>query len=217
MNMYGMKYNKRFLQVLAVLGCMVFSSCHVKENNQYKLFSKTYYRHGQLRSGVLKEPMVVQSYPCTYRVGFDSAGRINEFVLSKDYEIHGHMLPKNSIIIINRNTKRVILSEPMRIQGYPVQGGKYAYLSFIMDASGNVIEFISEEDVEIDGILCRGQSSVELYPNGSLWVCTLAREYESGGTIFPVNTRLLIDRSGKAQEYSFEIYQKIREQLGYSS
>jgi hypothetical protein len=209
-----MKYKTSHLQVIIIVGCFLFSACHLKQDPEYRLFSKTYYRHGQLWSGILKQPAVVQSYPCTGRVAFDSAGRINEFILSEDHEMHGHILPRNSIVNIYWNTENVILPEPMDIQGYHVAGGKYAYLSFIMDTFGNMIMFIPEDDVEINGILCRGQNSIELYPDGRLWVCTLAREYESNGTHFPPDTRLLIDRSGKAQEYSWELYTSIRRQLG---
>lgn len=208
-----MKYKKTLFQVMIIAGSVLAAACHVKEDTQYKLFSKTFYRHGQLWSGILKEPMMVQSYPCTGRVIFDSAGFVYEFILSKDYNIHGHLIPEKSIINVYEKTKSVFLSEPTDIQGYLIPGGKYVFQSFTMDTAGHMISFFPEDDLEIDGIPCRGLRNIQLYPDGRLWVCTLSREYESGDTIYPPDTYLLIDESGKAQEYSHELYLDIRKRL----
>lgn len=209
-----MKSKRSLLQIMPFVCCLLVAACHLKQDTQYKLFSKTYYKHGQLWSGILKEPMMVQSYPCTGRVIFDSAGFVYEFILSKDHNIHGHLLPQYSIINIEGNTKRVNSSEPLDIQGYHIAGGTLIFTSFTIDTSGNLISFFTEDDIEIDGIPCRGMRGIQLYPDGRLWVCFLSGEYESGGTIYPPDTYLLIDENGKVQEYSHELYMDIRKRLG---
>lgn len=208
-----MKTNRSTHQALILICFCLFAACHHQHHDQYKRFSITYYRHGQLWSGILKEPAMVQSYPCTGRVSFDSAGSINHFTLSRDHEILGHMIPEYSIVDIYDKDMAISLSRPTEIQGYLVPGGKYIYTPFSLDKSGNLIFFIPEENMVIDGIPCMGQRVVRLYPDGELWVCFLSREFEINGTLYPSGIQLLFDENGKAQEYSYELYEVIRKDL----
>ena len=173
------------LKIVLCICSILYAACHHQRHDQYKRFSVTYYRHGQLWSGILKEPAMVQSYPCAGRVSFDSAGRINHFTLSRDYKILGHMIPESSTVNIYENTVSVLLSRTTEIQGYLIPGGEYIFSPFNLDHHGHLIFFIPEEDIVINGIPCMGMRVVRLYPDGKLWVCFLSGDREIDGVLYP--------------------------------
>ena len=209
-----MKAIRYILQILILVCCCLLTGCHHQKNDLYKRFSITYYKHGQLWSGILKEPTIVQSYPCIGRVRFDSAGMINHFRLSQDYEIRGHNIPENSIVEIYGRIMFINLFRPTEIQGYLIPGGEYINIPFRLDQNGNLIAFRPDQDIVIGGIPCMRLREVQLYPDGKLWVCFLAGEIEREGTIYPQGTMMLFDKKGTAQEYSYELYDEIRKDLG---
>lgn len=209
-----MKAGRNLIVILAALSCCFLVSCHHVSNDLYKRFSLTYYRNGRLWSGILKEPATIQSYPCVGRVSFDSTGRINHFRLSRDFRIRGHEIPENSIVDDYGKIMQILLPHSVEIQGYMIPGGEYVYTPFTLDRYGNLIFFLPEEDIEVNGIPCMGgYRTVQLYPDGRLWVCTLARDMESNGIVYPQETQVLFDEYGTMQEYSFELYNQIREDL----
>jgi hypothetical protein len=209
-----MKAMRPFFQVLVALSCYLMISCHHPDTDLYKWFSLTYYRHGQLWSGILKEPMTVQSYPCIGRVRFDSAGRINHFRLSRDFGIRGHMIPENSIVEVYGNIMQIVPSRPVEIQDYLIPGSEYINNFFTLDQHGHLIQFFPEEDIEVNGILCMGLRNVQMYPDGRLWVCFLAKDIKADGVIYPEGTYVLFDENGNLQEFSGELYEEIRKGLG---
>lgn len=200
--------------LLLALSCCLMISCHHPANDLYKRFSLTYYRDGQLWSGILKEPATIQSYPCAGRVRFDSTGRINHFRLSRDFEIRGHRIPENSIVEVYGNIMQIVLPRPVEIQGYLIPGSEYINTAFSLDQHGHLIFFIPEEDIEVNGVPCMGMRNVQLYPDGRLWVCFLARDFESDGVMYPQGTYVLFDEKGMMQEFSGELYDEIRKNLG---
>ena len=76
-------------------------------------------------------------------------------------------------------------------------------------SGGELWKFRSSTDVEIDGISCSHDKRIELYPDGSLMTCHLARDVQERDQHFPAGTHILKDEEGFTHPYSFSIHEAI--------
>ena len=102
------------------------------------------------------------------------------------------------------------LSADAEIQGYNISSRKSMqgfHLRFYN--GGELWKFRPAADVEIDGILCSHEHDIELYPDGSLMSCHLARDIQAEDQHFPSGTRIMLDDAGDTHPYSFPIQMAI--------
>lgn len=129
----------------------------------------------------LKEPTEILSIPCKDHISLRSDGMIHGFILSRDHEINGTLIPEGSRYERHSEDDYMIhLSRDITIQGIPIthrQAGLFieGVLSFYAD--GTLEGFNLAEDMTISGYPCNGgnkNSSVFLYRNGALYSCNLS-------------------------------------------
>jgi len=161
-------------------------------------------------SRILKEPEVIQSYPCKGKVRFDNNGDILMFTLSRDHEVRGNLVPANSSVEVREKELLIYLSEPTVIQGNLVRERKHTNDHCTLDEHGNLVFFVPENDISIDGIPCKGQEDVWLYPGGRLFMCHLADNHENNGNVFNSGDFVMIDDTGIMQLHTWEKFNEIR-------
>ena len=166
-----------------------------------------------LQSGntkILKEPEVIQSYPCKGKVHFDKNGNLVMFTLSRDHEVRGNELPANSTVEVQGNELLIYLSKQTALQEKMVRKRKHTNDHCTLDLDGNLIFFVPENDIIIDGVLCKSQNDVWLYPLGGLFMCHLAEDLQHSGSSFLKEDFVLIDEKGIMQKHSWKKFNEIK-------
>jgi len=196
-----------------VLFAFLISFCFAQDEGDYGKLFKSYYKNGQLKSGKLKKPKVVQDYPCKGKVSFKENGYIHEFTLSKDHKINGVIIPAESRIEIQIDQKLIYLSKDTEIKGLLIQQttGKDDFL--LITDKGKLQEFTPKNNVEIENVPCKGSNKIYLYPDGKLWACTLSADHEINGKTYTEGTSILIDEKGNAEIFTEALLLKMRRRL----
>lgn len=171
-----------------------------------------------------EEPKIIQSYPCKGRFTVDSKGEIDSFTLSEDHELNGTILPESTLYTAmynEANKKCGYLIRPTKdimIQGYLVRHRGTLLNDYTTQFynDGKLRSFLPVDNIEIDGIPCKGggrKSDTWLYPDGSLWICYLSKDFEIDGKLFQKESRLFFDENGKAFEYLKHLHVEMMNRL----
>jgi hypothetical protein len=203
----------KFSTLNLIIWGLIISFGNAQDDADYSKLFKSYYNNGQLKSGKLKKPKMVQDYPCTGKVAFNEKGYISEFTLSKDHKINGIMVPAGSRIEIQINQKKIYFSKDTEVNGFWVKAGSGNNGYCIISDEGKLLYFIPKENIVIDKIPCKAEEETRLFPDGKIWVCTLSENVEVNSQQFTVGTTLLFDEHGMAKIYSDELFQKMRRRL----
>lgn len=161
----------------------------------------------------LKEPTTLQGYPCMKgKVRFHFNDSLLTFRSAAEISLDFGSIPAGSRIYLYNNGRpeHIFLSADTEIQGYGIsskQSLQGSHLSFYN--SGELWKFNPLADLEIDGIWCSQDHHIELYPDGRLMCCYLARELKTGDDHFLSGSHILIDEAGKMHPYSFPIHTAI--------
>ena len=132
----------------------------------------------------LKEPKVIQSYPCKDRFRVNSDGVIYGFTLSEDHVINGTLIPEGSSYSRYEDNYLIHLSKDIEIQGFPVyhkETGLFKENNVRFHHDGTMLGFFLANEMTIDGIPCNGGKKncyVELYHSGDLRSCILSENME---------------------------------------
>jgi len=136
----------------------------------------------------LKEPKVIQSYPCEGRIRVNPEGIIYGFTLSEDHVINGTLIPKGSWYHRYEDSSYMIhLTKDITIQGYPVYHKETAFFkenNVLFHIDGTILEFYLANNMLIDGIPCNGgkkNSFISLYYSTDLRSCNLSENIEING------------------------------------
>lgn len=167
------------------------------------------YKYSRVTVKYLKEPSILQGHPCRRgKVRFHFNDSLLSFRSSADIQLDGGIIPAGSRIYLYDNgmPEYVWLSGDTEIKGYQISSRKRmqgSQLSFY--SGGELWKFRPVTDVEIDGIWCSHDKGIELYPDGSLLSCHLARDVQERDQHFTAGTRILKDEDGLTHPYSFSI------------
>ena len=173
---------------------------------------------------LMKETEEINNIPCIGNITIDTLGVLYGFIFGQEYELNGTTIPAGSSYetILGSDAERkgymITLSEVCKIQGYLVRHkGSFLedyHVDFYYD--GSLRYFKPVNDIGIDNIPCGGgkkNSDISLYPDGSLWTCYLAEDFEIEGKYFQEGSQIIFDEDGKAFEYSKELYLEIMKRL----
>ena len=169
------------------------------------------YKYFRVTVKYLKEPAILQGYPCMRgKVRFHFNDSLLSFRSSADIRLDGGIIPAGSRIYLYNNGRpeNVWLSGDTEIQGYTIasrKGMKGNLLGFY--TGGELRKFRPVTDLEIDGIHCSHKEYIELYPDGRLMCCQVARDVHEMDQYFPAGTRILKDENGHTHPYSFPIHE----------
>jgi len=155
----------------------------------------------------IKEPEVVQSWPCQKRYTVNKEGRLMMFYLSEDYIINGDLIPAGTKIrLYSLNSPLSYgLTRETEIQGYLVStekplSGLGIHVSFY--ENGNIEWFRPENEITINGIPCKAQKCVRVYSDGLLHVCTLLKDFQYEGITYKEGTVLILNKERKPSKIS---------------
>lgn len=171
------------------------------------------YKYFRVTVKYLKEPTTIQGYPCRRgKVRFHFNDSLLSFRSSADIRLDHGFIPAGSRIYLYDNgiPENIWLSGDTEINGYKISSQKRmkgSQLGFY--SGGELWKFRSSTDVEIDGISCSHDKRIELYPDGSLMTCHLARDVQERDQHFPAGTHILKDEEGFTHPYSFSIHEAI--------
>ena len=172
---------------------------------------------------LVKETEEINNIPCIGNITVDTLGFLYGFIFGQDYELNGSTIPAGSRYETHlgsdaeRSGYMITLSETCKVQGYLVRHkGSFLeeyHINFYND--GRLQGFKPVEDIEIDGIPCGvgKKNNISLYPDGSLWTCYLAEDFEIEGKYFQEGSQIIFDEGGKAFEYSRELNLEIMKRL----
>ena len=196
---------------IALLTIILFLSSRCADDSGVVHFgtfhSDKYYR---VTVKYLKEPTTIQSYPCKRgKVRFHFNDSLLSFCSTADINLDHGSIPAGSRIYLYDNGKpeNILLSADTEIQGYGISGKTRMQgyqLSFYN--GGELWKFRPVSDEEIDGIFCSHKHEIELYPDGSLMCCHLARDIQGRDNHFAAGTHILLDMEGNMHPYKFPIH-----------
>ena len=172
--------------------------------------------YGTLHTKRLNNPEKIYGYPCKNgEVTFYDNDSLMYFVLYEDYKINNEIIPAESRITMYWNGKPefIYLSKNTEIQGYNPRrkSSSHWHVSFYND--GSLQQFSLQNDIEIDGIPCRKNEDLILFPDGRLWVFTLFKEFKRDNRLYEKGSHLIFDENGKVHEYSHKLYKEIGNRL----
>ena len=101
------------------------------------------------------------------------------------------------------------LAKAIEVQGYLIRERKHTNDHFSIDENGNLLFFAPQNDIEIDGIPCRGQKDVQLFQDGELMRCYLSKSFEINGVIYKNDSHLLFDEQGNVEIFNMSLFNKI--------
>ena len=151
------------------------------------------------------ESAEIQGYPCMKgKVRFHFNDSLLSFRSAAEIRLDHGSIPAESRIYLytNGRPEHISLSADTKIQGYGISSKKRMqgpHLSFYN--GGELWKFKPQADVNINGILCDQDHDIELYPDGGLMCCHLAREIKSADHHFMSGSRILIDEAGNMHPY----------------
>ena len=137
------------------------------------------------------------------------------YKLAKDSIIDNVFIPANSQVEQQGVVKLIYPSKAVEVQGYLIRERKHTNDHFSIDENGNLLFFAPQNDIEIDGIPCRGQKDVQLFQDGELMRCYLSKSFEINGVIYKNDSHLLFDEQGNVEIFNMSLFNKIRERNQY--
>jgi tetratricopeptide (TPR) repeat protein len=195
----------------ALLTIILFLSCRCTDDSGVVHFgtfhSDKYY---MVTVKYLKEPTTIQDYPCKRgKVRFHFIDSLLSFKSAAQINLEHGSIPAGSRIYLYDNGKpeNILLSADTEIQGYGISGKTRMQgyqLSFYN--GGELWKFRPVSDEEIDGIFCSHKHEIELYPDGSLMCCHLARDIQGRDNHFAAGTHILLDLEGNIHPNTFPIH-----------
>ncbi|MCD4830978.1 MAG: hypothetical protein K8R02_04105 [Anaerohalosphaeraceae bacterium] len=194
---------KRILMTGLILAVTFISGCDNWEENVVVngiKFAK--FSHSSMK-GYLAEDTLIQGYPCKEGfVFFYEDSRLKIFRFSKDFEFSDFVIPAKSWVKLDKDGHIHIIyfSEDTKVQGYPCRGSIMGLegIQTSFYKNGKLNYFFPDEDVEIDGIPCKGSvfHLTQLYDNGKLRRCTLAKTTTINGEMYQKGTKIKLDKEG---------------------
>lgn len=192
---------------------LLFALASKGEENEFgiKLRNKRYY-HNEKRPyhtyliGKLESISTIQGYKCSADwLHLDRTGNVILFKTAEKFKKSAVDIPKDTWIYIKEDSWVAVFPDDTSIQGYMVLGGggsKGTQTAFYN--SDKLKYFFSEEDIRIDGILCKGNpflnvNLIGLHESGKLMKCTLAEDTKINTKTFKKNSRISIDENGFAK------------------
>lgn len=190
---------KKLKQLLTLgsilISVFIFTSCKNWEYNVVKngiFFEKIHQSKGGTYVGYMKESQIIQGFPCEKGwIHFRDNWQLLSFQLSEDFEYKSTLLPAHSWVLFPYHKHRTghVISFPydVEVQGYVCGGSggyKGTHTGFYED--GSLRSFYPPDDVMVDGVLCDSTLlvNVNLYENGRLKSCELAKNIELNGKTY---------------------------------
>lgn len=124
-------------------------------------------------------------------------------LLAEDATVAGIVIPAQTWVSFDEEGRLASchFPTPQKIQGVDCDGtgggSKGAVVTFYPD--GTLKQFFAPDDVEIQGIPCRGGlfNSVQLHESGALKQCTLAERTTIDGIVLDPGVRVSLDTEGR--------------------
>ena len=204
----------RLAKRLAVLFFIFLISCQGAEDDGMVHFG-TFQHEKYFRITVkyLKESTTIQGYPCKRgKVRFHFNDSLMSFRSTDEISLDHGSIPAGSrfYMYYTGTPEYILLSAGTEIQGYKISSrNSMLQCQLRFYNGGELWRFRPAADVEIDGIHCSHKQAVELYPDGSLMSCFLARDVQGMDHHFPAGSRILMSEEGIMQPYSFPIQMAI--------
>jgi len=195
---------KKFLIMIFITAFMFVSGCYDWEKdvviNGVK-FSK--FSYSSMR-GYLVEDTLIQGYPCKKNyVFFYSNGNLNTFQLSKSFEFSDFVIPAKTWCRLDKEgyIHTCFFSKDTEVQGYICKGSIMGLegITTSFYKNGKLHYFFPRKDVEIDGIPCKASvfHPIQLYDNGRLRSCTLAKTITINEKEFQHGTKITLNQEGQ--------------------
>ena len=170
-------------------------------------------KYGTLHVKFLKKSKTLQNYPCKRgKVRFHNNGQILSFKTTDQVSLDQGMVPSGSRIYMypGGTPENVFLSADTEVQGYQISSrNRMLPWQLSLYCGGELRNFRSAIDLEIDGIPCSHRQDIELYPDGRLLSCHLSRGIQGKDNNFPAGSRIMMDRHGVPHPYSFPEHQAV--------
>lgn len=151
--------------------------------------------------GYLVKNKIIEKYPCAKDwVHFTKDWRIKLLRLSENSIINNYSYPKDTWIKFDDEHNVIcVFPRNTNVQGYLCKGdGNVKGISTSFYKNGRLHSFYSENDVLIGEVFCLGGMlhNIELFDNGALKECTIARDKEIHGILYNKYTRVSFDENG---------------------
>ncbi len=166
-------------------------------------------RMGNVVVARLQSPAVIEGFPCDANwIHFDETGRMKAFYAGETCTIQGYEMPKGTWVRLNpdQTLRYCAFSEDVKIQEYVCDGGKGGSEGVTTGfyPSGRLESFFSPNDIEIQGIPCKGGpfNAIYFYENGNLKEITLSKDAVIGGRALSAGQRVSIDEAGRVLSVS---------------
>ena len=151
----------------------------------------------------LADDTIIQGYPCKKGfVSFNSDWSLSELTLSQSFEFNHFTMPAETYIVFGRTKHIQSCNFPrdVKVQGHLCRGGRGGPEGVVTSfyENGYLKSFFSRNDIEIDGILCKGSlfNIIGLHDNGRLSQCNLAKTTTIDGTEYNEKSKINLDREG---------------------
>lgn len=170
--------------------------------NEAHCIAKTvlYHDNGVIRKCKLKEPTVIQGYPCERWVRFYQNGGLEQFEILESVTLQDIDIPAKSTIFLYRDgsLKKTWFSDSMRVQGIPCKGAQLGKVTTAFHDNGALQWCFLTEPTTIQGIPCKASLTdiVGFHPNGMLKTCTVEHQITVQGNIYTRGMKIYLDDSG---------------------
>ena len=188
---------------------LFLTACKNWEHNVEKngiLFKKVSQSKGGTIVGFMAENHNIQNFPCEKGwIHFKKNWELLSFQLSEGFTYNNILLPAHTWIHFSYHEGRsgYVCSFPyhFEVQGYLCGGsGGYKGTHTGFYDSGKLRSFFPPDDVTVDGVPCEASllANINLYENGKLKSCKLAKDYQVDGKTYKSGRSIEFDESGKA-------------------
>jgi hypothetical protein len=195
-----MKYTITFLLMLLLYAVPIFAEESPLPFESFKKSSAEYYDGGFIKKCKLENPIIIQNIPCKRWVWFHENGRLAQFQLSEQMEIHGIMVPCGSTVFLREDgsLEHCWFSKDIVIQGYPCNGG-FMKVDTAFYKNGIISCCFLTEPTEIQGVPCQASvfKPVQFYETGKLKNCSLSKEYVSGDKTYKKGQKITFNGNGE--------------------
>lgn len=170
--------------------------------NEARCIAKTvlYHDNGVIRKCKLKEPTMVQGFPCKRWIRFYQNGRLEQFEILEPITLQDIDIPAKSTVFLYRDgsLKKTWFSDSMTIQGVPCKGARLGKVTTAFHDNGILQWCFLTEPKTIQGIPCKAGLTdiVGFHPNGMLKTCTVEKQTTVQGHIYTRGMKIYLDESG---------------------
>ena len=165
--------------LIIIISCSNEANYHNESNNKKELTS--------IKKEKLSKDSIINGFPCQSWVFYSKKGDLVQFELADSFTISGIRFPPSTVIFLDSNgiMYQVYLAQDQIIQSYQCTGGKLKTATGFYP-SGKLRFFFPHQDVNIDGVLCKGgsMSGIWLYESGNLKSAYCAEDIEIEGKTF---------------------------------